>query len=83
MSYNIEWINDADYTADYSKEAIAEFEAGMGDGVEKYTELFESDYSGQLKGCDCDDIGGLVVYTKDSTVVAVYDYENFVGWLAQ
>jgi len=40
---------------------------------------FEQDYAA---GADAEDIGGLVVYTVDSRVVAVYDYENFVGWRA-
>jgi hypothetical protein len=38
---------------------------------------FEQAYAA---GADAEDIGGLVVYTVDSRVVAVYDYENFVGW---
>jgi hypothetical protein len=38
---------------------------------------FEQDYAA---GADATDIGGLVVYTVNSRVVAVYDYENFVGW---
>jgi hypothetical protein len=84
MGYNIEWINTEQPVADYSKEAIAEFEASGDDGVDKYTEQFEADYSEQLKDCGCDDIGGLVVYVNKgtTTVRAVYDYDNFVGWVA-
>jgi hypothetical protein len=26
-----------------------------------------------------EDLGGITVYLKDSTLVAFYDYENFVG----
>jgi hypothetical protein len=30
---------------------------------------------------DSDDIGGLIVYLKEGKVFAVYDYENFCGWV--
>jgi hypothetical protein len=28
-----------------------------------------------------EDIGGLVVYTREGRVRAVYDYEQFMGWV--
>jgi hypothetical protein len=70
---NIEWINTTARTVDYSTEAVAEYEAGLGDGIEKYTEQFEREYN----VCKGNDIGGLIVYSDN----VVYDYENFCGWV--
>ena len=79
MDYDIDFINDTDADIDYSESAIAEFERGMGDRIEHYTERFESDCA--LEECDADDIGGLIVYSSEGALRAVYDYENFVGWV--
>ena len=35
---NIDWINEAKCAVDYSDEAVAEYRAGLGDGIRKYTE---------------------------------------------
>jgi hypothetical protein len=70
---NIEWINTTARTVDYCTEAVAEYEAGMGDGIEKYTDRFEREYN--VSGGT--DIGGLIVYSDS----IVYDYENFCGWV--
>lgn len=43
---------------------------------------FEAVYATALQGVDlCDDIGGLVVYTRKGAVVAVFDYENECAWV--
>lgn len=73
--YDIEWINETATVVDYSEQAVAEYEAGLGDGVDKYTARFEEEF-GFSNG---DDIGGLIVYAEGK---AVYDYENFCGWIA-
>jgi hypothetical protein len=70
---NIEWINTTNKTVDYSVEAVAEYEAGLGDGIDKYTERFE----GEFAVSEGNDIGGLIVYSDN----CVYDYENFCGWV--
>ena len=70
---NIEWINTTARTVDYSAEAVAEYEAGLGDGIEKYTERFEREFNVS----NGNDIGGLIVYSDS----IVYDYENFCGWV--
>jgi Mg2+/Co2+ transporter CorC len=74
MSYDIEFINEVEATVDYSEQAVAEYEQGMGDRIEYYTERFESEYSVS----EGEDIGGLIVYAEGR---AVYDYENFCGWV--
>jgi hypothetical protein len=62
MTFDIDFINEAEPTVAYDEDAQHQF---------------EQDYA---VGADAEDIGGLVVYTVNSRVVAVYDYENFVGW---
>lgn len=76
---DIEFINTAEADIDYSERAIAEFERGMGDRVDEYIARFQSDCA--LDQLTAYDIGGLVVYTQKGSVRAVYDYENFRGWL--
>jgi len=63
MTFDIDFINEAEPTVTYDNDAQSQF---------------EQDYAA---GAAAEDIGGLVVYTVDSRVVAVYDYENFVGWV--
>ena len=78
--YDIDVINTLARTVDYSAEAVAEYEQGLGDGIEKYTDRFEAEYAESLKGTTTDDIGGLIVYLRESVPVMVYDYENFCAW---
>lgn len=42
-------------------------------------QLFEITY----RLTEGDDIGGLVVYTEGGAVRAVYDYENYTGWIVE
>ena len=77
MNFDIEFINKTKQTVDYSDRAITEFEAGAGNGIEKYTEIFETEY--RMVGGE--DIGGLIVYSQAGRLQAVYDYENFCGWV--
>ena len=80
--YNIDAINNLVCTVTYCTEAVAEYKAGLGDGIIKYTERFEEDYiMGTVATDDSDDIGGLIVYLNKGEAVAVYDYENFCGWV--
>ena len=79
--YAIEAINTMPTCANYSDEAVAEYEAGLGDGIDKYTGKFYVEVVEGLGHTDSDDIGGLSVYLRGSVPVAVYDYENFCGWV--
>jgi hypothetical protein len=74
MHFDIEYINEAEPVVDYSEQAVQEYEAGMGDRIDEYTERFEAEMG--VSGGE--DIGGLIVYNEGS---AVYDYENFCGWV--
>lgn len=42
---------------------------------------FETQYADKLRGCDNDDIGGLIVYSRAGDVAAVLDYENECAWV--
>ena len=77
MLFNIEFINTTNATANYSELAEAEYEAGQGDGIELYTAKFEAEHD----VAHGEDIGGLIVYSSAGELSAVYDYENFVGWV--
>jgi hypothetical protein len=71
--HNISWINDTAHTVDYSEQAVAEYDEGLGSRIEEYTLRFEREFNVS----EGDDIGGLIVYSDD----CVYDYENFCGWV--
>ena len=77
MDFDIEFINETATTVDYTDRAETDFDAGDYFTCEKYTEIFEAEYS----VADGEDIGGLIVYSRDSKLKAVYDYENFCGWV--
>jgi hypothetical protein len=73
--FDIEWINETTPVIDYSEQAIKEYDAGMGNRINEYTDLFEQEFN--VSGGE--DIGGLIVYSNN----CVYDYENFCGWVKQ
>jgi hypothetical protein len=77
MDFDIEFINETAATVDYSTEAVAEYEAHSNSVIEKYTEIFETEHI----VTDGEDIGGLIVYSQAGQLQAVYDYENFCGWV--
>ena len=64
-------------TVNYAAEADAAWDAGNDNVVDEYTAKFEAQFE-LAKG---DNIGGLIVYAADNKVRAVYDYENFCGWV--
>lgn len=76
--FDIDFINETKPNVSYHNEAIAEYEAGLGDGIEKFTERFQAEHG--LVESDGDDIGGLIIYSKNGKLFGVYDYENFWGW---
>lgn len=71
--YDIDFINSQRPTVQYSDWENLKFPQ------EVLTVRFEQEYvQGEYEG---DDIGGLIVYSRQGTVRAVYDYENFRGWV--
>lgn len=75
--YDIEFVNSAEPAVDYSAAVLAECKSV----AEKYTLKFEQDNADHFRGCDSEDIGGMIVYSCAGEVRAVYDYENCRGWL--
>lgn len=76
MSYDISIINTMPKTVDYS--------AAAGDddsSIVEYTDKFEKDHDEVLQACISHDLGGIIVYLKQGVPIAVYDYENFGGWI--
>jgi hypothetical protein len=74
MDFDIEFINETEKTVDYSNKVT---DNQYIDAVELYTNIFEVEYG----VADGEDIGGLIVYGRDGKLQAVYDYENFCGWV--
>jgi hypothetical protein len=66
---------------DYGDSAAHRWEMTGDDVTDIYIDKFESNHRDVVQGCEVDDVGGLLVYLRKDTVVAVYDYENFKGWL--
>jgi hypothetical protein len=72
MDYAIDFINDTAPVCDFSEAEMTEFAA---------TVLFEKAFADDMRGCDSEDIGGLIVYACAGEVRAVFDYENMCGWV--
>ena len=71
-------INNSAYTHNYEDEAVAIYESTGDDGIDSFTNRFESE-TGVLMRSEAHDIGGLIVYMDGKELVAFYDYERFVG----
>lgn len=67
------------YTLDYEAEALSSYEAGEGDLMEELEERADSVITEATAYNVREDLGGITVYFKDSTLVAFYDYEQFKG----
>jgi len=59
------------YSHDYRKLTLANGNAGI--------QLFEEEAADYLRGCDSDDVGGVVRYLRAGDEVAFFDYEMMVG----
>ena len=65
--------------ADYSKGLNdAETEALFED-YDALVERFEREFADYLRGCDSDNVGGVVLYLRGGEEVAFFDYENAHG----
>ena len=65
--------------ADYSKGLNdAEVEALFED-YDALVERFEREFADYLRGCDSDNVGGVVLYLRGGEEVAFFDYENAHG----
>ena len=69
-------INSATITHNYVEEADAIYEDTGDDMIDEFTKRFESEFT------DFDssqDVGGVFLYRRAGTLVAFYDYEQFIG----
>ena len=67
------------YSINYEAEALASFEAS-GDDLMEMLETRAMDFIAETTGADVrEDLGGLTVFFRGSTLVAFYDYEQFKG----
>ena len=76
-----EMINSVapNYSIDYEAEALASFNA-TGDDLMEVLETRATDFIAEATGADVrEDLGGLTVFFRGSTLVAFYDYEQFKG----
>lgn len=67
------------YTLDYEAEALRSYEAGEGDLMEELEERADAIIAEATAFTAREDLGGITVYFKGSTLVAFYDYEQFKG----
>ena len=73
-------INNTEvYTLDYEAEALSSYEAGEGDLMEELEERADAIIAEATAFTAREDLGGITVYFKGSTLVAFYDYEQFKG----
>ena len=67
------------YCADYSKGlSDAEVEELFED-YDALVQRFEREFADLLRGCDSDNVGGVVLYLRGGEEVAFFDYENAHG----
>lgn len=82
--YDIKFINSTEPVVDYSENANTDLQASVleySQIIDRYTALFESQFAELINSSRREDIGGLIVYSRAGEVSAVYDYENFYGWV--
>jgi hypothetical protein len=67
------------YSINYEAEALASYNA-TGDDLMKLLETRATDFIAETTGADVrEDLGGIAVFFRGSTLVAFYDYEQFKG----
>jgi hypothetical protein len=73
-------INNTEvYTLDYEAEAMQSYEDTGEDLMDKLEVRATNVILEQTKWDAREDLGGITVYFRDSTLVAFYDYEQFRG----
>lgn len=68
-------------TVDYSKDYDMLYNEGKepAECAELFTDLFERTMADLLRGCDSENVGGVIVYSRAGEPVAWFDYENMWG----
>lgn len=80
MEYDIDFVN-TDCPTVHFPEAHDEIRKQRELIEEKYIAKFEEKFAEKLRGCNKEDVGALLVYTRANKVCAVFDYEFYAGWV--
>lgn len=67
------------YSINYEAEALASYELTGDDLMDELEARAETVITDSTAYTAREDLGGITVYFKDSTLVAFYDYERFMG----
>jgi len=69
----------ADYTEAFEDMYNSDTEVDISDIEHELITRFEQEFAEHLRGCDSNDVGGVVLYLRGGEEVAFFDYENFHG----
>ena len=69
----------ANYVSQFEDMYNSDTEVDMEDIEHELITRFEQEFAEYLRGCDSEDVGGVVLYLRAGEEVAFFDYENFHG----
>ena len=69
----------ADYTEAFEDMYNSDKEVDISYIEHELITRFEREFAEHLRGCDSEDVGGVVLYLRAGEEVAFFDYENFHG----
>ena len=69
----------ANYVSQFEDMYNSNTEVDMEDIEHELITRFEQEFAEYLRGCDSEDVGGVVLYLRGGEEVAFFDYENFHG----
>ena len=69
----------ANYISQFEDLYNSNTEIDMEDIEHELITRFEQEFAEYLRGCDSEDVGGVIVYLRGGEEVAFFDYENFHG----
>ena len=69
----------ANYVSQFEDMYNSNTEIDMEDIEHELITRFEQEFAEYLRGCDSEDVGGVIVYLRGGEEVAFFDYENFHG----
>ena len=69
----------ANYVSQFEDMYNSDTEIDMEDIEHELITRFEQEFAEYLRGCDSEDVGGVVLYLRAGEEVAFFDYENFHG----
>ena len=69
----------ANYVSQFEDMYNSNTEVDISDIEHELITRFEQEFAEYLRGCDSEDVGGVVLYLRGGEEVAFFDYENFHG----